>query len=647
MELACHHLTKTFPTGTVLNDVTFRIDKGEKTALIGNNGAGKTTLLKLITGEMQPDEGTVALSRDITVGYLRQNQGLSSSLSVYEEVLLSKKNLVDMEAKITRMEQAMAANAVPDMTAAAEEYHLLLAEFERLGGYTYRSEIQGVLKGLGFLNDDFDRKISTLSGGQKTRVAMAGILLREPSLLILDEPTNHLDIESIRFLENFLINYKHSLLLVSHDRYFLDRIVRRVLELENGRLYSYSGGYSDYVSRKKARIEEETKAYLNNQAEIRHQEEVIAKLKSFNREKSIKRAESREKMLSRMEVVEKPVVFNAEMKLTFRPAIRSGNDVLHVENLAKAYPGQILFNGLSFDIKRGEHVALIGSNGTGKTTLLKILNRHVSPDSGFFRFGTNVHPGYYDQEQQLFNEDNTVFEEISDLFPDMNNTRIRTLLASFLFFGEDVFKQIRDLSGGERGRLSLARLMLGGNNLLFLDEPTNHLDILSKTVLENALNQYEGTVLYVSHDRYFVNQTASRILELKDGYLNDSGPSMLPDAPEKYHGNYDYYMEKTASAGKSDAGAPRDGLSEAPSASRLDWQQQKEAQARKRKQENDLKRCEKQIGELEDRLNSLQEELASPENQKDLEKLQSVSLSIEKTESELTSLYDLWESLAQ
>ena len=615
--------------------------------MIGNNGAGKTTLLKVITGEMQPDEGTVALSRDLTVGYLRQNQGLSSDRSVYEEVLLSKKHLVEMEVKITQMEQAMAANAFPDMTQAAEEYHLLLAEFDRLGGYTYRSEIQGVLKGLGFLNDDFDRKISTLSGGQKTRVAMAGILLKEPSLLILDEPTNHLDIESIRFLENFLINYRHSLLLVSHDRYFLDRIVRRVMELENGRLYNYNGNYTAYMALKKARIEEETRAYLNNQAEIRHQEEVIAKLKSFNREKSIKRAESREKMLSRIEVVEKPVVFDAEMKLTFRPAIRSGNDVLHVENLGKSYPGQKLFSGLSFDIRRGEHVALIGGNGTGKTTLLKILNHHVKPDAGLFRFGTNVRPGYYDQEQQLFNENNTVFEEISDIFPDMNNTRIRTLLASFLFFGEDVFKQVRDLSGGERGRLSLARLMLCGANLLFLDEPTNHLDILSKTVLENALNQYEGTVLYVSHDRYFVNQTASRILELKDGILYDSGPSMVPDIPERYQGNYDYYLEKSASAGRSVSAGSFDASEQVPSASRLDWQQQKEAQARKRKQENDLKRCEKKISELENKLDSLQGELSDPDNQKDLSRLQELSLQISQTENELSSLYDLWETLAQ
>jgi len=531
MLLNVSNITKSFSDVPVLSECSFHMEEKEKCALVGLNGAGKTTLLKIITGSVNPDSGTYTFRSDISVGYLSQLNTITSENTILEEVTLAKQDLIDEEAEMAALSAKMPSLTGEELSSAMNRYSFLQHDFEMRNGYAVKSEITGVLKGLGFNEEEFDKVCDKLSGGQKTRVALGKILLKNPDLIILDEPTNHLDISSIEWLENYLRNYRNAVLLVSHDRYFLDRIVTKVFSLENGHLRTFTGNYSDFSKKKKLIRDAERKAWINNTREIRHQEEVIAKLKQFNREKSIKRAESREKMLNKMERIDKPVS-EYEMKLTITPSIESGNDVLTVENLSKSFPGNPLFNGLSFEIKKKERVALIGDNGTGKTTLLKILNRMERPDSGVFRLGTNVKVGYYDQEHQVLHPDKTLFDEISDAFPGLNNTKIRTTLASFLFTGESVYKLVRDLSGGERGRLSLAKLMLSNANFLLLDEPTNHLDSASKEILEEALNSYEGTVFYVSHDRFFVNKTATRILDLNGGRLDN------------YIGNYDYYLEK-------------------------------------------------------------------------------------------------------
>ena len=519
MILACHHISKEYPENIVLRDITFHLEKGDKAAIVGINGAGKTTLLKIIVGQETADEGSVSFERDCSFGYLAQNQDLSSDRTIYEEVLSVKQYLIDMENQLSRYEKEMDSLKGEALTQTISAYTDLLHRFERENGYAYKGEVTGVLKGLGFTAEEYDQRIATLSGGQKTRVALSKLLVQKPDLIMLDEPTNHLDMNSIRWLETYLMNYRGTVLVVSHDRYFLDRTVTKILELENGKSMLFNGNYSVYAERKKALREQQYHAWLNNQAEIRHQEEVIEKLRRFNREKSIRRAESREKMLQKTEVLEKPVEIRDDMHLVFTPCIKSGREVLSVEDLAKSYGSKDLFSGISFKIRRGEHVALIGDNGTGKSTILGILNEIVPPDRGVIRLGTNVHIGYYDQEHHVLHDDKTVFEEISDEYPAMNNTQIRSMLASFLFTGEEVFKRIGDLSGGEKGRVSLAKLMLSKANFLILDEPTNHLDLVSKDVLENALNSYEGTVLYVSHDRYFINRTASRILSLTQKVL--------------------------------------------------------------------------------------------------------------------------------
>ena len=547
MILACHHISKEYPENVVLRDVTFHLEKGDKAALIGINGAGKTTLLRIIVGQESADEGTVSFERDCSYGYLAQNQGLSSERTVYEEVLSVKQYLIDLEKRLTEYEQQMEAPKERRSPRLMAEYHRLLHGFEMENGYAWRGEIIGVLNGLGFKQEEYDQRIGTLSGGQKTRVALGKLLLQKPRSSILDEPTNHLDITSIRWLENWIIGYHGTVLIVSHDRYFLDRTVTKIVEIENGKSTLFGGNYSVYAERKKALREQQYHAYMNNQAQIRHQEEVIEKLRRFNREKSIRRAESREKMLQRTEVVEKPIELRDDMHLTFTPCIKSGREVLSVEDLAKSYGDKRLFSGISFKIRRGEHVALIGDNGTGKSTILGILNEAVTPDRGVIRLGTNVHIGYYDQEHHVLHDEKTVFEEISDEYPTMTNTQIRSLLASFLFTGEEVFKRIGDLSGGEKGRVSLAKLMLSKANFLILDEPTNHLDLVSKEVLENALNSYEGTVLYVSHDRYFINHTASRILSLTKTVLLNYPGNNSEKTPDRFIGNYDLFLNRLMS----------------------------------------------------------------------------------------------------
>ncbi len=700
MILACHHISKQFLENPILTDVTFHMEKGEKAAIVGVNGAGKSTLLKIIIGQMQPDEGTVAFSKDTTFGYLAQNQNVSSEHTIYEEVLSVKQHLIDMEHQIDAYEKDMGKVQGAALEELMNSYTNLLHEFELQNGYGYKGEVSGVLKGLGFTQEEFDQSIATLSGGQKTRVALGKLLLQNPDLIILDEPTNHLDLNSIRWLETYLMNYKGAVLIVSHDRYFLDRIVTRVIELENTKSTVFTGNYSAYAERKKALREQQRHAWLNNQAEIKHQEEVIAKLKSFNREKSIKRAESREKMLKKTVVLEKPTELRDDMRLTLTPCIQSGREVLHVENLAKSFGEKELFRGLTFSIRRGEHVALIGDNGTGKTTILKILNELLPADEGYFRLGTNVHVGYYDQEHHVLHDDNTVFEEIGNAYPTMTNTQIRNLLASFLFTGEDVFKRIADLSGGEKGRVSLAKLMLSEANFLILDEPTNHLDMVSKEVLENALNSYEGTVLYVSHDRYFINHTASRILSLTHEVLLSYGGNNAAEAPEKYIGNYDAYLEKSAqvegvllqdaiarrdaaapagaaslsgtdtpaAAGNADAaflsGQALNGVlaaahtalsssqgnstaSSAAASAATDWKKQKEEQARLRKAANALKKCEEDIAAREAKNKELEEAMALPENCTNVGKLNELSKEKAANDEALLALYEQWEALSE
>ena len=594
MILACHKINKSFGEHVIIRDGSFHIEDHEKAALIGSNGAGKSTLLKMIAGELPSDGGDIVLTRGKTLGYLAQHQEMQSGNTIYEEVRLAKADVIAMEQQIRSIEQELKSLSGDALSARLDTYTRLTAAFERENGYAYESEIAGVLKGLGFDEEEFSKKVDTLSGGQKTRVSLGKLLLTRPDILLLDEPTNHLDLNSIAWLETYLMNYHGAVLIVSHDRYFLNRVVTKVLEIEQGSLTTYLGNYSDYAVKKQQIREARLKEYLNQQQEIRHQEAVIEKLRSFNREKSIRRAESRVKMLDKMERVEKPVEMNTEIHLTLEPAIVSGNDVLSVEHLSKSFPGQTLFTDANFEIKRGEHVAVIGDNGTGKTTLLKILNQVVPADTGTFSLGTNVQIGYYDQEHHVLHMDKTIFEEISDDYPSLTNTRIRSILAAFLFTGDDVFKRIGDLSGGERGRVSLAKLMLSEANFLILDEPTNHLDIVSKEILEKALNDYTGTILYVSHDRYFINQTATRILEL-------TGQTFV-----NYIGNYDYYLEKkeelTLAYGIDvSASSKSSPVQEEPTASKLDWKEQKEAQARERKRQNELKKTEDRITKLEER----------------------------------------------
>ena len=638
MILACHGIEKVFGEEVIVKNGSFHIEEHEKAALVGVNGAGKTTLLKMIVGELPPDGGSVTLSRDKTLGYLAQHQEMDSAHTIYEEVKSAKAHIFEMERRIRKIEREMPLLQGEPLQEQMEAYHRLTTLFEAENGYACASEITGVLKGLGFEEADFSKTIDTLSGGQKTRVSLGKLLLKKPDILLLDEPTNHLDLNSITWLETYLLNYPGAVMIVSHDRYFLNRVVTKVIEIEHGELHTYLGNYTDYSNKKRQIQEAKLKEYLNQQQEIRHQEAVIEKLRSFNREKSIKRAESREKMLEKIQPVEKPATQEAKIHLKLEPAIQSGSDVLSVERLSKSFPPQTLFTDVSFQIRRGEHVAVIGDNGTGKTTLLKILNQVEQADSGSFTLGTNVHIGYYDQEHHVLHMEKTIFEEISDDYPTLTNTQIRNMLAAFLFTGDDVFKRVGDLSGGERGRVSLAKLMLSEANFLILDEPTNHLDIASKEILERALNDYTGTVLYVSHDRYFINQTATRILELVNHkFVN-------------YIGNYDYYLEKkeeltSAYAALDEASGADLGL--AGSGGKQSWQEQKEAQARERKRENDLKRTEARIEELETRSGQIDEQLLDEEVYTNSVRCQELSQEKADIQAELDELYEQWGELAQ
>ena len=642
MILSCQNLSKTFVDRPILKQASFQLEEHEKAAIVGVNGAGKTTLLKMIIGQLPADEGLITFAKDKTFGYLAQQSDLSSSHTIYEELLSVKQDLVSMEQQLRDLEESMKHCEGTQLEEIMNRYTRMTHDFEVRGGLLYKSELTGVLKGLSFLDEDFDKQISTLSGGQKTRVSLAKLLLQSPDLIILDEPTNHLDIASISWLETYLRSYKGAVLIVSHDRYFLDRIVTKVIAIENGLVRSYAGNYSDYAAKAAMLRKAAVNAYLKQQEEIHHQQQVIDKLKSFNREKSIKRAESREKMLDKMELLEKPVEIRDDMHLKLTPQIISGNDVLSIEDLSKHFGSLTLFEHVDIEIKRGEHVAIIGDNGTGKTTLLKIINELESMDSGQIRLGSKVEIGYYDQEHHVLHSEKTLFDEISDDYPALTNTQIRNTLAAFLFTGDDVFKKISELSGGERGRVSLAKLMLSEANFLILDEPTNHLDIASKEILENALNDYTGTVLYVSHDRYFINQTASRILDLVNHtFVN-------------YIGNYDYYLEKkeeltTAYAGvaSTSSSVSDNSTDKNVSKSKLSWQEQKEAQARLRKRQNELKKTEERISELEGRDGEIDALMVQEEIFTNSVKCQELAKEKAAIAEELEELYMKWEELAE
>ena len=669
MILSCSNICKSFGENDILKQVSFHIEDHEKAAIVGINGAGKSTLLKVLIGKLNADDGVVTWAKGASIGYLAQHQDLEGAETIYDALLEVKKPVIQMEARIRSLELEMKSASGDELETKLSEYSRLNHEFEMSDGYSYQSEITGVLKGLGFTEDEFSKPITALSGGQKTRVSLGKLLLTKPDILLLDEPTNHLDMESIAWLETYLRNYSGAVIIVAHDRYFLDRVVTKIIELDMGHCTVFSGNYSAYSDKKAMLRDAAIRAYLNQQQEIRHQEAVIAKLKSFNREKSIKRAESREKMLDKIDRLEKPVQTNDSMDIRLEPDVVSGNDVLTVTDLSKSFDTQTLFTNVDFEIKRGERVAVFGNNGTGKTTLLKIINGIIPADSGQIRLGSKVHIGYYDQEHQVLHMDKTLFQEIQDTYPNMNNTQIRNTLAAFLFTGDDVFKLIRDLSGGERGRVSLAKLMLSDANFLLLDEPTNHLDITSKEILESALNRYTGTVLYVSHDRYFINRTATRILDLTNGsFIN-------------YIGNYDYYLEKkedveaafaarqmaqtaanhptgtnspqaastTSSISSSrtsqtamtasSAGSPADG--------KIDWKAQKEEQARLRKRQNELKKVEDKIHELETRDGEIDELLSQEDIYTDVSRLMELNKEKESIQKELEVLYEKWEELAE
>jgi ATP-binding cassette subfamily F protein 3 len=656
MILACKNINKAFGTAQILQSVSFHVNEKEKVAIVGINGAGKSTLLKIVMKELVADSGEVILSKGSTIGYLAQHQNLSSDNSILQEMLTVKQDIINLDTNIRTLEQDMKHSQGEKLEQMLSTYTRLMHEFELKNGYAYQSEVTGILKGLGFIEEEFDKKVNTLSGGQKTRIALGKLLLSKPDIILLDEPTNHLDLISISWLETFLLNYNGAVIVVAHDRYFLDKVVSKVVELDNTKCQSFEGNYSDYAFKKAMLQNAMLKQYLNQQQEIKHQEEVIAKLRSFNREKSIRRAESREKMLDKIERVDRPLE-HTEMHFHLEPRVISGNDVITVTGLSKSYDSLTLFKDLNFDIKRSEKVAIIGNNGTGKTTILKIINGQVEADGGEIKLGSKVRVGYYDQEHQVLDPAKTLFEELQDTYPHLDNTAVRNILAAFLFTEDDVYKRIKDISGGERGRVSLAKLMLSEANLLILDEPTNHLDITSKEILENAINHYSGTVLYVSHDRYFINKTATRILDLTEQNLLN------------YIGNYDYYLEKkpeveaaylgktTTNTNVSSTGKPGAFPASFPTGSssssqdfdsenKQNWQQQKEEQAKARKRKSDLKKTEDEIHQLEIRNEEIDSLLTKEEVFTNVSKLIELNNEKKTIETRLEELMEQWEILA-
>lgn len=630
MILSCQNICKTFVDKPVLQNISFHLNENDRLAIIGYNGAGKSTLLKIIVGELSPDEGEISTKKDASIGYLAQHQKHDFQRTIFDELLSVKKEIIELDQQMRTYEKEMEHLEGEALQQKMDQYTNATHKFEQMNGFAYKSEITGILKGLGFSEEDFQKQVHTLSGGQMTRVALGKLLLKNPDILLLDEPTNHLDVASIQWLETYLSRYKGAVIIVSHDRYFLDKIVNKVMEIEFGRSMLFNGNYTQFIQKRDQVKAIRQKEYENQQQEIKHQQEVIRKLRQFNREKSIRRAESREKALNKMELLEKPQEYHGDMRLSIEPEVVSGNDVLTLTDVSKSFGSRPLFSGLSCHLFRGERVALIGPNGTGKTTLLKIICRKISKNSGTIQLGAGVSIGYYDQAQDNLDNEKTIFDEISDAYPDLNNTKIRNTLAAFLFYGEDVFRPISSLSGGEKGRVSLAKLMLSHANFLILDEPTNHLDIQSKEILESAMNSYTGTILYVSHDRYFINKTATKILEIsKDGLTS-------------YPGNYqDYLHQKEKEAASSETAVKETKTTE----SKLDWQQQKELQAKQRKKENRLKKVEDEITRLEERQTELEEEMSAPEVATDVSRLMELGKEQASITESLEQLYEEWETL--
>ncbi len=637
MILACKDISKSYGTDIVLEKISFNLEEKEKAAIVGVNGAGKTTLFKIITDKISYDDGQIYIPKGTTVGYLEQNIDIRSEKTIYEEMLSVFDSVFSLEHHLREMEAKMSSLSDEEYSSFMEQYARLQQEFEELDGYSCKSRINGVLKGLGFTEEEYSQQVFTLSGGQKTRVFLGKLLLMRPDLLLLDEPTNHLDIESIQWLEDFLKGYTGSVLIISHDRYFLDRTVTKIIDIENKKSTVYNGNYSFFINQKEAVRASLLKQYADQQKEIKHQEEVIKTLRQFNREKSIKRAESREKSLEKMDKIERPENLPEKMHFRLSPRIQSGNDVLSVENISMAFGDNELFSNVSFEIKRGQKAALIGPNGIGKSTLFKIILGELSPVSGKASLGVNVFPGYYDQEHHELDDRNTIFDEIHNAYPNMTNGEIRNVLAAFVFTGDDVFKTIGSLSGGEKGRVSLAKIMLSKSNFLILDEPTNHLDMYSKEILEDAINSYEGTVLYISHDRYFIDKTAEITFD-----LSKTGVT-------KYLGNYTYCMEKKDEkeriAKLEAAEKPAAKKEQVISDSKADWLLQKEEQAKARKKANEIKKVETEIEKAENRIKELDELMFDPEISADSMKLSELYEEKSSLEEKLEELYEKWEEI--
>ncbi len=629
MILALNNVSKAFGTDVILKNISFHIEEKEKVAIVGVNGAGKSTLFKIITGELSLDSGEVIMPKSATMGYFSQSLEIDSSKTIYGELLTVFEPIMLMEQQLRDMEAQMSHKSGDQLEKLMEKYSELSHKMEEMDGYSYQSRLRGVIKGLGFSDEESSQTINQLSGGQKTRVALGKILLKAPDILLLDEPTNHLDIDSLRWLEDFLRSYKGAVVIISHDRYFLDKVVGKVIEIENKKAKEYFGNYSYYAEKKIVDREIEYHRYINQQKEIKHQEDVIKKLREFNREKSIKRAESREKMLDKIERIEAPENLPDKMRLEIKPVKESGNDVLSVDNVSMAFDGVPLFDNISFDIKKGEKTALIGPNGIGKTTLFKIILSRLEAKGGSVKLGSNVVIGYYDQEQSDLNLNKTIFDEISDAYPDLTITQIRNVLAAFVFTGDDVFKTIGSLSGGEKGRVALAKIMLSNANFLILDEPTNHLDINSKEILEQAIQCYTGTVLYISHDRYFINSTATKIVELNK------------DKATIYLGNYDYYTEKL----KENEIVKIEEVKSIETETKLDWKKQKEIQAQQRKKDNRIKKIEKEIEETENKIDELDNLLATEEVYTNSMRSREIYEEKESLEEKLMELYEKFEEI--
>ncbi|WP_303862568.1 ABC-F family ATP-binding cassette domain-containing protein [Alkalibaculum bacchi] len=585
--LTCNNITKSYGIDLILNNVSFKVDKNDRIGIVGKNGAGKSTLFKIITNNLYFDSGEINISKDTSIGYLSQELNLNEDIRIYDELLSVFQVCIDLEDEIYKYQELMSQNV--DLDNTMDKYSKLVEEFETLGGYEYRSHIRGVASGLGFSEEGLDKKIGELSGGQKTRVALGKLLLSKPQLFLLDEPTNYLDVTAIQWLENYLQSYDGGLMIISHDRYFLDAVVNKIFEIENHKLNEYNGNYSNYVMRKKESLDVQMHHYELQQKEIQRQEEIIDRFRQFNREKSIRKAESREKMLDKIERIEKPIVFQKKARIRFEPQIKSGKTVLEVINLKKSFSENTLFQNIDFTIFRGEKVGIVGANGTGKTTLLNIIAKNLSQDRGEIILGHNVNVEMYHQEHQGLNPNNSILSEVWTSKPAANEGEIRNFLGAFMFTGEDVFKAVGSLSGGETSRVSLAKLMLSKSNLLLMDEPTNHLDMETKDILEEALIHYTGTVLLISHDRYFLNRVVDKLL-----VLENNGIFM-------YNGNYDYYQNKV-----NDAKLLEELENQGPSMTKTQMNNMKKLE---NSQKQKLKTLKKEIGTLETKVNELEDQI--------------------------------------